>query len=226
MRSTQLALQMAEETGARLHVAHLTTKEELALFRPNDTHITAEVCIPHLLYSDHDYARLGTRIKCNPAIKSTADRDALRKALTDGRILTIATDHAPHLLNEKQGGCLQAMSGMPMVQFSLPSMMALVDEGVLNVERMVQLMCHAPATLFSIKERGFIRPGYYADLTLLHHESWTIHKDCIQSLCGWSPREGDTLSWRVASTWVNGKQVWDGLRVMTMPQGMPLQFAR
>lgn len=225
MLSTQLAVRMAEETGARLHVAHLTTKDELALFRPNDERITAEACVAHLLYSDADYARLGTRIKCNPSIKSPSDREALRQALNDGRIRVVGTDHAPHLLSEKAGGCLKAVSGMPMVQFSLPSMLGLVDEGVLTLERLVLLMCHAPASLFGIEGRGFIRPGYHADLTLVRHAPWTVTPDCIQSLCGWSPREGDTLRWRVTHTWVNGQLAWNGEQVSPLASGTPLRFA-
>lgn len=224
--STKLAIEMARETSARLHVAHITTKEELALFAANDPRITAEVCIPHLLYTDADYARLGARIKCNPAVKAAADREALRQALNDGRIRTVATDHAPHLLSEKQGGCLQAMSGMPMVQFSLPSMLSLTDEGILSVERMVELMCHAPAALYNVENRGFLREGYFADLALVKREAWTLEKSCIQSLCGWSPLEGTSMNWRVTQTWVNGSLAWDEQHVGSTPQGKSLKFAR
>lgn len=225
LESTKLAIQMAQETGARLHVAHLTTKDELSLFSPNDARITAEVCIPHLIFTDADYETLGARIKCNPAVKGVADRDSLRKALTDGRIRTIATDHAPHLLSEKQGGCLQAMSGMPMVQFSLPSMLSQTDEGILSVERMVELMCHAPAALYNVENRGFLREGYFADLALVKREAWTLEKSCIQSLCGWSPLEGTSMNWRVTQTWVNGSLAWDEQHVGSTPQGKSLKFA-
>ena len=153
-RSTELAVRLAREEGARLHVAHITTAQELDLFEPGSDRITAEACLPHLLFTDKDYETLGARIKCNPAIKTAADREALRKALTDGRIRTIATDHAPHLLSEKEGGVLKAVSGMPMVQFSLPAVLSLVDEGVLSLERAVELMCHNPARLYHIKDRG------------------------------------------------------------------------
>ena len=173
-QSTARAVRLAREAGARLHVAHITTAKELELFSPNDERITAEACVPHLLFIDEDYQTLGTRIKCNPAIKTKADRDALRKALTNGRIRTVATDHAPHLLSEKEGGCLKAMSGMPMVQFSLPAMLGLVEEGVLSLERLVELMCHNPARLYNIKERGFIREGYWADFTLVRRKPWTV----------------------------------------------------
>jgi len=223
-KSTELAVRLAKETGARLHVAHITTAQELELFQPDDDRITAEACVPHLLFTDADYETLGARIKCNPAIKTMADRDALRRALTDGRIRTIATDHAPHLLNEKEGGCLKAMSGMPMVQFSLPAVLSLVDEGVLSIERAVELMCHNPARLYHIKDRGFIREGYHADLVLVRKQSWTVTKDCIESRCGWSPLEGRTFGWQVEKTWVNGRLVWDGTSFPIAPSGERVLF--
>lgn len=225
-QSTQLAVRMAQETGARLHVAHLTTARELQLFMPNDPLITAEACIAHLLFSDEDYARLGTRIKCNPAVKSRHDRNALRHALNDGRITLVATDHAPHLLSEKQGGCRIAASGMPMVQYSLPSMLTLADQGVLSPERVVELMCHAPARLFDIKGRGFIREGYQADLVLLSHQPFTIEPAGVISLCGWSPLEGRTLGWTVEYTWVNGQLVWNGKTVERTILGQRLRFGK
>ena len=223
-RSTELAVRLAKEEGVRLHVAHITTAQELDLFSPSDDKITAEACVPHLLFTDEDYETLGSRIKCNPAIKTKADREALRKALTDGRIRTVGTDHAPHLLSEKQGGCLKAMSGMPMVQFSLPAMLSLVDEGVLSLERLVELMCHNPARLYNIKERGFIREGYWADFTLIRRKPWTLTKDCIESLCGWSPLEGRKFDWQVEKTWVNGSLVWDGTSVSQPPEGKRVIF--
>ncbi|MBR4130749.1 MAG: dihydroorotase [Bacteroidaceae bacterium] len=223
-QSTDLAVRLAKEEGARLHVAHITTAKELSLFSPNDDKITAEACVPHLLFTDEDYETLGSRIKCNPAIKTKTDREALRRALTDGCIQTVGTDHAPHLLSEKEGGCCKAMSGMPMVQFSLPAMLDLVEEGVLSVERLVELMCHNPARLYKIKERGFIREGYWADLTLVRKKSWTITKDCIESSCGWSPLEGRTLGWQVEKTWVNGKLVWDGVTFPLAPTGKRVYF--
>ena len=222
--STALAVRLARETGARLHVAHITTERELELFSSDNAQITAEACVAHLLFCRKDYARLGTRIKCNPAIKETSDRNALRLALNDGRITTVATDHAPHLLGEKQGGCRRAASGMPMVQFSLPAMMTLADEGILPHQRVVELMCHAPARLFDIEGRGFIREGYQADLTLLRHTPWEVTSDCIQSLCGWSPMEGQTLAWHVERTWVNGQMVWDGQAVNRNVRGQAVTF--
>ena len=225
-QSTNLAVQLARQTGARLHVAHLSTARELELFLPNDDQITAEVCVAHLLYSDADYSRLGSLIKCSPAIKSAADRTALKRGLNDGRIQCVATDHAPHLLTEKEGGACRAVSGMPMVQFSLVSMLQLVDEGVLSLERMVELMCHHPANIFQVSQRGFIREGYWADLVLVQRNDspWTVTPQCIQSKCGWSPRMGDEFHWSILSTWVNGCQVWDGRQVNQQVHGAPVLF--
>ena len=222
-QSSDLAAEMAKVSGARLHIAHISTERELALLGGN---ITGEACVAHLLYTDQDYARLRGRIKCNPAIKSESDREALRRGLTDGRITCIGTDHAPHLLSEKQGGARTAVSGMPMVQFSLVSMLEMVDEGVLSMERMVQLMCHNPATLFGIQDRGFIREGMMADLVLVRRDEvpYTIASSDVLSKCGWSPREGDALHWRVMSTWVNGKCVWDGVKVREDVYGAALSF--
>ena len=224
-QSTELAVRLAKETGARLHVAHLTTACELNLFTPNDKQITAEACVAHLLFCNQDYQHLGARIKCNPAIKSSEDRQALRQALSDGRIAVVGTDHAPHLLSEKEGGCCKAMSGMPMVQFSLPAMLSLVDEGVLSMERMVKLMCHNPAQLFGIEKRGFIREGYHADLTLVRANSpWQVNKGVIQSRCGWSPLEGKTFNWKVCQTYVNGRLVWDGKQINPSILGQAARF--
>ncbi|MCR4921921.1 MAG: dihydroorotase [Bacteroidaceae bacterium] len=224
--STALAVRLARETGARLHVAHITTERELSLFSPLDPQITAEACVAHLLFSREDYARLGTRIKCNPAVKESSDRQALRQALNDGRIALVATDHAPHQLSEKEGGCRRAASGMPMVQFSLPAMLTLADEGVLSHCRVVELMCHAPARLFGIAQRGFIREGYQADLALLRPVRWQVEKECLQSLCGWSPMEGRTLGWRVERTWVNGLLAWDGTAVIPDVRGQDVGFRK
>ena len=223
-QSSALAAELAKASGARLHIAHISTERELSLLGGN---ITGEACVAHLLYTDQDYARLRGRIKCNPSIKSDGDRQALRRALTDGRITCIGTDHAPHLLSEKQGGACKAVSGMPMVQFSLVSMLEMVDEGVLSIERLVQLMCHNPADLFGIKERGYIREGMMADLVLVHREEspYTITSADVLSKCGWSPREGDAMHWRVMSTWVNGNLVWDGRKVDEDVHGEPLAFA-
>lgn len=224
LQSSSLAAELARRAGARLHIAHISTEAELALLGGC---VTGEACVAHLLYTNADYARLGTRIKCNPAIKTAADRDALRHALTDGSITCIGTDHAPHLLSEKQGGARTAVSGMPMVQFSLVSMLEMVDEGVLTMERLVQLMCHHPATLFGIRGRGFIREGMKADLVLVRRSEamHTITSADVLSKCGWSPREGDALHWSVLSTWVNGRLVWDGSHVDDNVYGEALTFA-
>lgn len=218
-RSSSLAAQMARETGARLHIAHITTARELELLGGN---VTGEVCVPHLLFTNDDYTTLGTRIKCNPAIKTRKDREALRKALADGTLLTIGTDHAPHLLSEKQGGCQSAVSGMPMIQFSLVSMLGLVDEGVLSIERMVDAMCHQPAMLFGIQERGFIRKGYKADLVLVQPKNWTLGIEDILSKCGWSPLEGNNFHWQVKQTYVNGKLAFDNGEIYDNVRGEAL----
>lgn len=223
LESSRLAATLAREAGARLHIAHISTAEELALAAP-EAGITLEACVPHLLYSTDDYALKGSLIKCNPAVKGPRHRQALREALTSGAITTIGTDHAPHLLAEKAGGALKAVSGMPMVQFSLPSMLTLADEGVVTKERLVSLMCHNPARLFGIRERGFLRPGYKADLTLVKPERHTIRREEVLSLCGWSPREGEEVTWQVAATWVNGQKVWDGERVDAGVRGEALKF--
>ena len=209
-RSTALAVRLARETGARLHVAHLTTARELELFDPSDPQITAEACVGHLLFTDQDYPRLGSRIKVNPAIKTAEDREALRAALRSGKIYTVGTDHAPHRLSEKVGGCVRAASGMPLIQFSLVSMLELVDQGVLTIERLVQLMCHHPADLFQVENRGYLREGYKADLVLVRpHVPWTLTPNRIQSRCNWSPLEGHTFHWRVERTFCNGFPIYN-----------------
>lgn len=209
-RSTALAVKLARETGARLHVAHLTTARELELFDPADPQITAEACVGHLLFTDQDYPRLGSRIKVNPAIKTAEDREALRAALRSGKIYTVGTDHAPHRMSEKVGGCVRAASGMPLIQFSLVSMLELVDQGVLTIERLVQLMCHHPADLFQVENRGYLREGYKADLVLVRpHVPWTLTPNRIQSRCNWSPLEGHTFHWRVERTFCNGFPIYN-----------------
>lgn len=208
--STSFAVELARCYGTHLHVAHLTTARELSLFTPDYPWITAEAVIAHLMFTEEDYLHLGTAIKCNPAVKSRTDRDALRKALTDGRITIVGTDHAPHLLTDKEGGCARAASGMPMIQFSLVSMLQLVDEGVLTIERVVELMCHAPARLFEVRDRGFLRPGMKADVAIVRRgEPWQVKKDLIQSKCGWSPMEGRNFSWHVEHTFCNGHHIYN-----------------
>ena len=221
-QSTKLAVELATKHHARLHIAHLTTAKELELLADG---ITAEVTPSHLYFCDRDYTSLGTRIKCNPAIKSAADRNALRQAVADGRIAVIGTDHAPHLLAQKEGGCAKAASGMPMIQFSLVTMLELVDKGVLTLERLVELMCHNPADLFGVRNRGYLREGYQADIVLVRPNcGWTVTKDVIKSKCGWSPMENHMYLWRVERTICNGHTVYQNGTVDTNYIGQPVEF--
>lgn len=207
--SSSLAVKLAKESGAHLHIAHVTTARELEFFG-KDENITGEAVIAHLYFSDEDYADKKAFIKCNPAIKTVKDRQALREALADGRISVVGTDHAPHEWKDKQGGCAKAASGMPMVQFSLVSMLELVDEGVLSIERMVEVMSHHPAKLFQVDKRGFLRPGYQADIVIVRpHTAWTVQKEIIQSKCGWSPMEGHKYQWQVEQTICNGHLIYN-----------------
>lgn len=207
--SSSLAVKLAKESGAHLHIAHVTTARELEFFG-KDENITGEAVIAHLYFSDEDYADKKAFIKCNPAIKTVKDRQALREALADGRISVVGTDHAPHEWKDKQGGCAKAASGMPMVQFSLVSMLELVDEGVLSIERMVEVMSHCPAKLFHVDKRGFLRPGYQADIVIVRpHTAWTVQKEIIQSKCGWSPMEGHEYQWQVEQTICNGHLIYN-----------------
>lgn len=207
--SSSLAVKLAKESGAHLHIAHVTTARELEFFG-KDENITGEAVIAHLYFSDEDYADKKAFIKCNPAIKTVKDRQALCEALADGRISVVGTDHAPHEWKDKQGGCAKAASGMPMVQFSLVSMLELVDEGVLSIERMVEVMSHHPAKLFQVDKRGFLRPGYQADIVIVRpHTAWTVQKEIIQSKCGWSPMEGHEYQWQVEQTICNGHLIYN-----------------
>ena len=228
--SSALAVQLAKETGARLHIMHISTAKELTLLEDKpitEKNITAEACVSHLFFCDEDYEKFGTRIKCNPAIKSKKDRDALRQALTCNLIDVIGTDHAPHLLSEKQGGALKAVSGMPTLQFSLTAVMELVHQGQLSIEQLVQKMCHAPATLYQIERRGFIRPGYQADLVLVNpQKEWTVTNDCLLSKCGWSPMEGETFHSKVEKTFVNGHLVYADNQIDATHRGQALTFCR
>lgn len=223
--STRKAVELARKHGARLHVAHLTTAEELELFTPDDPLVTAEATVGHLYFTMLDHQRLGSRIKVNPAIKSPVDQFMLRQALTDGRIAVIGTDHAPHLLEQKRGGCARAASGMPMIQFSLVTMLELADQGVLSLQRLVELMCHRPARLFGVCHRGFLREGYQADFVIVRPNSpWTVTPDVILSKCGWSPVEGHQYQWRVEQTYCNGHLVCRQGQVQEGSLGQELQF--
>lgn len=220
-KSSALAVSLARKHNTRLHIAHISTAKELDLLDVNKNvasegpfpQITGEAVLAHLLFTDKDYATKGALIKCNPAVKTTFDCEALRMALTDGRITCIGTDHAPHELSDKQGGCLKAASGMPMVQFSLVSMLQLVEEDVLTIDRLVWLMCHNPARLFCVSKRGFLRPGYKADITIVKRGApWTLTENIIQSKCHWSPLTGSQFRWHVERTMCNGHTVYnDGM---------------
>jgi dihydroorotase len=228
--SSSLAVKLAKEMGTRLHVLHITTAKELELLADtllnDDKRITAEVCVPHLLFTSSDYSALGSFIKCNPAIKNNFDKEALRSAVNSGWIDTIATDHAPHLLSDKEGGALKAASGMPMVQFSLLSMLRLVDEGVFSIEKVVEKMCHAPAKIYTIYNRGYIRTGYQADLVVVKPAvSWRLTGKDILSKCKWSPLEGEVFNYRIEKTFVNGCLVYsDGQLINENHRGQELKF--
>ena len=222
LSSTRKAVELARKYGTRLHVAHLSTAEELELI---GGHVTAEACVGYLYFTQLDHERLGALIKVNPAIKTPVDQFLLRQALTDGRISVVATDHAPHLLEQKQGGCSKAASGMPMIQFSLVTMLELVDEKVLSLPQLVSLMAHNPATLFGVERRGFIRKGFRADLVIVRpHSPWTVTKNVIQSKCGWSPMEGHEYQWRVEQTICNGHTIYNKGIVDTSYIGEEIRF--
>ncbi len=212
--ATERAIGLAEKHGARLHILHLSTAKETSLFRNDiplaDKNITTEVSVHHLWFTDQDYKRLGALIKWNPAIKTQQDKDGLLAALLDDRIDLITTDHAPHTLEEKQKPYFQSMSGAPLVQHSLACLLEFYHQGKISLEKIVEKMCHNPAILYRIKERGYIREGYFADLTLVDLNSeWTVSEENILYKCGWSPLEGTTFHSQVAKTWVNGHLAYD-----------------
>ena len=228
--SSSKAVTLADKHGARLHIFHLSTEKELSLLenKPlSEKKITGEVCVHHLWFSDEDYSRLGTGIKWNPAIKTKQDRDALRKALSEGKLDVAATDHAPHLLSEKQGGCLKAASGGPLVQHSLQAMLELCKQGIFTPELVVDKMCHAPAQLFRLKDRGYIREGYYADLVLIDPRAdRVVTQENILYKCGWSPFEGVSFSHQVVKTIINGETVFDNGQINEKFRGMELESDR
>jgi len=213
--SSSLAVRLAEKHGTRLHILHISTADELALFR-NDIPleqklITAEVCVHHMYFDDSMYPSLGNKIKCNPAIKSKTDKDAIFEALLDDRLDIIATDHAPHTAEEKAKEYMNAPSGLPLVQHSLNIMMEFQQKGKISMERVVEKMCHAPAKCFDVKERGFLREGYHADIAIVDpKKQWTVEADNVAYKCGWSPLEGKTFTGKVDSTIVSGVEVYDG----------------
>lgn len=228
--SSAEAIELADRYGARLHVLHLSTGQEMRLFdaKPlSQKKITAEVCVHHLWFTDEDYERFGSRIKWNPAVKTERDRHDLRQALLEGKLDVIATDHAPHTLEEKEGGALKAASGGPLVQHSLQMMMQLVSDNIFSKEQVVEKLCHAPAKLFGVKDRGFIREGYFADLVLVDpNKPYTVSSDNILYKCGWSPLERETLSSSINTTILNGKVVFHNGEVMGEPSGQVLEFVR
>lgn len=229
--SSSKAIQLAKETGARLHIFHLSTAKETGLFRNDiplkDKKITAEVCIHHLTFEDADYDKKGTFIKWNPAVKTAADRDGLWKALLDDRIDVIATDHAPHTLEEKQNLYTSAPSGGPLVQHAYPAMINFVKEGKISLEKVVEKMCHNPAILFEIKKRGYIKEGFYADLVLVDFEkSWTATKENTLYKCGWTPFEGTEFSSTITKTFVNGNLIFDEGTFDDNIKGQRIEFDR
>lgn len=227
-RSSSLAVGLAKKYKTRLHILHLSTARETELFEPGplaDKHITAEACIHHLWFCDEDYKRLGNFIKWNPAIKTAADREGIWKALLEDRIDVIATDHAPHTREEKSQPYFKAPSGGPLVQHSLPAMLEFYHQGKISLEMLVTKMCHNPALLFSIEDRGFIREGYYADLTAVNlNNPWTVTAENILAKCGWSPFEGTTFRARVLYTWVSGHLAYANGKFNEGRKGMRLVF--
>ncbi|MEN5240073.1 MULTISPECIES: dihydroorotase [Pseudomonas] len=230
-RSSSLAVELARRFGTRLHVLHLTTARELALFEPGPLagkRITAEVCLHHLHFDDSDYASLGHLIKCNPAIKTASDREALRRALAEDRIDVIGTDHAPHTLEEKRRTYSRAPAGLPLVQHALPAALELVSEGALSLAQMVRKTSHAVAELFAIRERGFLREGYWADFALVERLAVPrpVAADPVLAPCGWTPFAQRSFHHVVRSTVVSGQLAWHEGRVQDGCQGLPLMFER
>ncbi len=229
--SSFAAVQLAKKHDSRLHILHISTAKELQLFSNMlplaEKRITAEVCVHHLHFTSEDYTQLGNLIQCNPAIKSPENKTALWEGLLDDRLDIIATDHAPHTWEEKQQPYPKSPSGLPLVQHSLPLMLSYVHEGKLTIEKLVEKMCHAPAVCFQIKERGFIREGYYADLVLIDPKKpMTVNKNNILYRCGWSPLEGVTLPASITHTLVSGQIVYENGEVLDHIRGQRLIFDR
>ena len=230
-KSSSMAIELAKKHNTRLHVFHLSTAKEMELFRNDipleEKQITAEVCIHHLWFDDSQYADKGTHIKWNPAVKSKADKEAVFEALLDDRIDIIATDHAPHTLEEKNNTYFNAPSGGPLVQHALVAMLELYHQGKIRLEKIVEKMCHAPAICFQVENRGFIREGYAADLVLVEIDNpWEVNKDNILYKCAWSPFEGNTFKSRVTHTWVNGHLAYQNGSFDESQKGHRLTFDR
>lgn len=229
--SSSRAIALAKKTGARLHVFHLSTGKETELFDNSiplaEKKITSEVCIHHLWFSDADYDEKGSKIKWNPAVKTAKDREVLFQALLDDKIDVIATDHAPHTLEEKENVYTEAPSGGPLVQHALPAMLEFYHQGKISLEKIVEKMCHNPAILFQVEKRGYIRKGYKADLVLVDlNAPWTVQKDNILYKCGWSPFEGTTFKSRITHTFVNGRLAYKNFKVYDELFGERLTFDR
>jgi dihydroorotase len=228
--SSSNAVELAKQHGTRLHVLHISTARELELFEPGPLEgkrITAEACVHHLWFTDADYAAKGTLIKWNPAVKRAEDRDAIRQAVKDGRIDVVATDHAPHTAAEKANPYTSCPSGGPLVQHALPAMLELMHQGAFSLEEVVEKMCHAPARMFQVKDRGFIREGHHADLVLVDlNAPWTVTKQNLLYKCGWSPFEGQKFLSRILRTWVNGQLVYLDGKVDSTVRGMRATFDR
>ncbi len=227
--ASKRAIEIAKKHNARLHILHLTTEAETHLFQNNiplkEKKITTEVSVHHLWFSDKDYDQLGMLIKWNPAIKTEKDKKGLLKALLDDRIDILTTDHAPHTLEEKEQPYFQSMSGAPMVQHTLNCMLEFYKQGLISLEKIVEKMCHNPAILYNMTNRGFIREGYYADLTLVDLSSqWTVTKDNLLYKCGWSPLEGTTFQTAIKQTFVNGNLVYDNGTFNENNFGMSIEF--
>jgi len=227
-QASKRCIDLAMRTGGRFHLLHVTSGIETTLLNNQvpleEKRITAEVCVQNLLFCEEDYHKLGRKIKWNPSIKTTDDRAQLWEALLDNRIDIITTDHAPHAWEEKQGHYTQSMSGAPMIQYALPVMLDFVQQGKLSIEKVVEKMAHNPAILYQIKDRGFIREGYYADLVLVDmHQSACVSAESILYKCGWSPLEGMTLNSSVLKTWVNGHLLYDEGTWNEMRLGLPLR---
>lgn len=229
-RSSELAVTLARKYNTRLHITHLSTAGELSLLDTvllDQKRITAEVCTHYLWFCDEDYAKLGTKLKVNPAVKSASDKNALLQGLLDNRVDIISTDHAPHLASEKANSYFKAPSGTPLVQHSLPAMLQMVKQGKIGLTTLVEKMCHAPATCYGIEKRGFIRPGYFADLVLVNPEQkFTVTKDNILYKCGWSVFEGTTFDAQVVKTFVNGYLVYNNGVINDTEKGLRITFDR